>query len=154
MSINDGEYNRAAVILNEVAKSNERLITLAQSLRADPEVVEVKRGLDCRNYESGLTLEEYVEAELKDGMAVCWWLDVHQEERRWLISGSISVNGDAGHLLIKDFPGGAASTVDEFADMVRAVTNELVSSSSKADLLIYRSMYVEKSLKDIRRNSV
>ncbi|MCW3094439.1 MAG: hypothetical protein JWL77_57 [Chthonomonadaceae bacterium] len=85
--------------------------TLALSMRKHPSVVGTHSGVELRHYESGPIIEAYVEAELSNGNAVTWWLDVRPSGKAWSFEARILGNDDRGEITLHVFPTVAASSV-------------------------------------------
>jgi hypothetical protein len=133
------ENKQALELLKGIALSNEMLITLSQDLRTMPEVVGVLHSLEARKHPSGAALEGYVDAELHNGKAICWWMDAYWKEEQWVIECSILVQTDEGQQVVKEFPEKTASTIEEFVNRLNEATRELTSSADIQSLLIYSS---------------
>ena len=73
-------------VLRLLAALNEHLVEHAIARRARPEVARVARGADVRLYESGSVLDLSVDAELRNGRALTWWVDVRPEEEILAVS--------------------------------------------------------------------
>ena len=86
-------------------RSNEVLLSnLAQSLRFSPGVISVHTGLDLRNYRSGTVVEAYVEAEMGNGCAVTWWLDIRERKHEWEFEASILGTDAQGQFTLRRLP--------------------------------------------------
>jgi len=133
------ENKQALELLRGIALSNEVLITLSQDLRTRPEVVRVLHSLEARKHPSGAALEGYVDAELNNGKAICWWMDVYWKEEQWIIECSILLQTDEGQQVIKEFPEKTASSIEEFVNRLDEATRELTSNTDIQRLLIYSS---------------
>lgn len=134
----DAESKQAANLLEIIADSNEKLITLSQGLRSKTEVIRVLHSLECRRYSTGTVLQGYVDAEIQNGKAICWWLEVHWGEGKWVIESRVLVNSDQGQETAKEFPDRVSETFSEFIVQLGQVTSELVSSVGIIDLAAAR----------------
>lgn len=134
------ENKQALELLRGIALSNEMLITLSQDLRTMPEVVRVLHSLEARKHPSGAALEGYVDAELRNGKALCWWMDAYWKEKQWVIECSIFVQTDEGQQVVKEFPEKTALSIEEFVSRLDEATRELVSNTDIHSLLIYSSL--------------
>ncbi len=90
----------ASDVLTFLARMREQLADFRRDLLLPREgqttsITSVLYDVECRQYESGLTLEMWVEAEIEDGDALTWWLDMIYREEGWLLDGRISWNGQA-----------------------------------------------------------
>jgi hypothetical protein len=131
----DTDNKQALKLLHSIALSNEMLITLSQSLRARPDVIQVLHSLEARNHQSGAALEGYVDAELANGKAICWWLDASWQGEHWAIETSILVNDDQGQHKLKDFKDRAPKTLDDFVVQLEEATFELTAAIDSIDLV-------------------
>jgi hypothetical protein len=121
--------------LAAVAEHREAMLQLARRLRRRAEVVEATSGIDIRAYRTpGTILESWVEAEMRDGRVVCWWLELRRERDRWLIEASVLRNDDAGQDTVRAVADRSASTLAAFVEGLRSATAELTGPASEADL--------------------
>lgn len=63
-------------LLNWFTDLAEMLRLTAQAVARDPAVASVQHSVEFKRYTSGPIVEGYVDAELKIGLAVCWWIEV------------------------------------------------------------------------------
>jgi hypothetical protein len=131
----DAESKQVIGLLEAVATSNEKLISLSQTLRSHPAVVRVLRGFDCRYYQTGVMLEWYVDAELQNGYGMCWWVDVSWTEINWIIESRISINRDQNQEVLKEFPGKSPETLDELINQLKETISALADPSTNIDLV-------------------
>ena len=129
----DMQSKQAIDLLEVIADSNEKFIALSQSLRLNPVVTHVLHSLECRKYATGTVLQGYVDAEIQNGKAICWWLEVHWGEGKWIIESRVSVTDDQGQDTIKEFSDKASETFSEFIIQLRQATTELMSFTEMID---------------------
>ena len=81
----------AANFLTAFADTNEVFISLSVSLRLNSELKQVHHGFNLRKYNNKKygSIEIYVEAEINDDLAYCWWLDVNFGNNTWEIDASL-----------------------------------------------------------------
>ena len=130
----DAENKRALELLRSIATSNEMLIALSQSLRVRPEVTQVLHSLEARKHQSGAALEGYVDAELNNGKAICWWLDAGWDGEHWVIETSILINDEQGQKVLKDLGRKTPRTLDDFMTQLKEATSNLIASVDTIDL--------------------
>lgn len=133
----DKASKQAKRALEAIALSNERLIDLTVKLRFRSEVTEVLHDLDVRRYESGSTVEGYVDAQLQNGKGICWWLEINCDEDKWLFESRVTVSNlrvDEGSEDLIRFEDKTAETLDEFVTSLEKATSELVESANSIDL--------------------
>jgi hypothetical protein len=127
----------ASRTLEVIASSHETLINLARTLRSHGEVIDATEAIELRNFQSGPTVEEYVDAELRNGFGICWWLEVNWNENQWVIESRVTVTKlkvDEGSSDLMIFPERRAETLDEFLRCLQEATNELIQSLDLIDL--------------------
>ena len=61
--------------------------------RAFLETAEVTSAVECRQYETGLVLSIWLEAEVRSGEALTWWMDIAPKDDGWLLDARLSWNG-------------------------------------------------------------
>ena len=128
---------QAKRVLEAIASSHETLIDLSVKLRLRPEVTDVLQDVYLRRYESGPTVEGYVDAKLRNGKAICWWLELTWDENTWLVESRVMISNliiDEGSSDLIRFKDKAADTLDEFIAVLEAATLELVQSADSIDL--------------------
>jgi hypothetical protein len=130
----DSESRQAVILLDTIADSNEKFIALSQYLRSKPTVIRVLHNLECRKYTTGTMLQGCVDAEVQNGKAICWWLEVHWGTGKWVIEFRVLVNSNQGQETIKEFPDKISETFSEFIDQLEQATSELVDSVKIIDL--------------------
>jgi len=97
----DSASMEAVRMLQALARCSALFTDLCQTLRGSPYVAAVVRGFDCRDYQSGITIEAYADAELTSGQSICWWLEVTWNEQHWVIHTSVLVNDEQARDLTK-----------------------------------------------------
>jgi hypothetical protein len=130
----DVKSKQAIDLLEMIADSNEKFIALSQYLRSKSTVIRVLHSFECRKYATGAMLQGYVDAEVQNGKAICWWLEVHWGKGKWVIEFRVLVNGDQGQETIKEFPDKISETFSEFIDQLEQATSELVGYVEIIDL--------------------
>ena len=124
-------------MLEAIALSHETLIDLSVKLRFRPEVTDVLQDVYLRRYESGPTVEGYVDATLRNGKGICWWLEVTWDENTWLVESRVTLSNliiDEGTTDLIRFKDKKAETADEFIILLEEATLELVQSADSVDL--------------------
>ncbi|MGJ4923601.1 hypothetical protein ACQR10_24880 [Bradyrhizobium sp. HKCCYLRH2060] len=100
----DAVSPQAKTLMTLLASINRDMAKLAHDLRQRPSVAEVRHGCDLREYKDAFRYEDqpfcafevYVEADLVDGTARWWLLDVNCTPTRWELSRSITHDSAAG----------------------------------------------------------
>lgn len=121
-------------LLEAILDADERLRALAATLRENHHVRQVKQNLACRRFASNVGLEGYVDAELISGRALCWWIEGHWDQSRWIIESDIRVIHQQGQDLVLSLPDREASSLIEFAQELGDAVGALVASADTVDL--------------------
>ena len=114
--------SKALILL---AAFNERLVEHASALRARPEVAGVTRGMDARTYETGAVLEMYVDAELRNGRALSWWVDVYPEDEGWSVSARVLRIRDSDQEVVLSFADTDARDLDSLEEILKSTGEQL-----------------------------
>jgi hypothetical protein len=96
-----------AASLRAVARAHERINRRARELEHSGRARKAHSGLDLRLYDSGLTVELYLEGTSESGAGRCWWLEaVEQLDGTWVLEAALLTND-----------GGAQQTVAALPDL-------------------------------------
>jgi hypothetical protein len=120
-STNEG----AVAFVRLLARLTEQLIAFAAALRAREGVVSVTRGLEFRHYETGPVVECFLDAELQDGSARCWWIDCQPVETGWVVEASVRRVDAEGQERILALPSRQPPTLEELGEALDLVVAEL-----------------------------
>jgi len=123
----DAPSQSAATLIESFAACHRRLMDLAAYLRQQPGVVSTATTVDCIKFERSPSpiLAVYVEAELKDGTAMCWTLELSWEERTWVIDGGVSRSAIGGQGRIRDVCDRRAERLEELLGDLREAAEAL-----------------------------
>ena len=133
----DGNGSGEARFLAAIAEHREAMLHLCRRLSEHPRVAEATSGLDVRAYRTpGTVLESWVEAGMRDGAVLCWWLELRRERDRWLIEASVLRNDDAGQDTVRRTSDRSAPSLAAFVEDLRSATAELTGPASEADLQV------------------
>jgi hypothetical protein len=133
----DNQSKPAKRALEAIALSHETLIDLSVKLRFRPEVTDVLQDVYLRLYRSGPTVEGYVDAKLRNGKGICWWLEITWDENTWRVETRVMISNliiDEGSSDLIRFKDKQAKTLDEFIVVLEQATLELVQSVDSIDL--------------------
>jgi hypothetical protein len=125
----------ASRLLEALAESKGTLTDFARQLRSQPEVVRVLTNFEPREYQTGFVLEGYVDAELRNGKAMAWWLEARWNESLWTIESRVLVNDDQGQYTFREFPERTAETLDDCIAQLALATTELIDSGDAVALV-------------------
>ena len=115
-------------VLILLAVLNERLVEHAVALRARPEVARVARGVDVRMYESGPVVELYVDAELRNGRALTWWVDLRPEKESLAVSTRVLRMRDSDQEVVLSFSREDAEDVASLAAILESTGDQVRKS--------------------------
>jgi hypothetical protein len=77
-------------------------------------------------------LERYVEADLRDGRNICWWLDMSPGGGNWVIQSRVYVShGDDIHV----FDDRLAATLDHLVQQLDQATGDLIETVDRLPAL-------------------
>ena len=82
-------FNDAKILIEAISSFNEKLFEFYLSVKSNQKVIKVHRGCDIRKNNDISLIELYVEAEVSDRLAYCWWFDIHFQQASWKIDGVI-----------------------------------------------------------------
>src|SRR5438552_1242464 len=101
----DEPSKKAIMALEALAASQRALTDFARELRQRPEVKAVTTHFQCIRYPMNPRpfIEHYVDAELHNGTAIAWLLDITWGEDEWNIDYGVAKNTGQQDTLI-DFP--------------------------------------------------
>jgi len=98
---------------------------LAINLRKHPQIIRALNALEFRQYQTGSMVEGYVDVELQDGRALCWWIDIQWQET-WKISSRIYLNDSEEQKTVHEFTERLTSDLDTCIYEIDIATHELV----------------------------
>ena len=125
------EYEDANIIVTTIVEANELLADLYAYFRTKSEVREVHRGIDLRKCDAGSLLELFVEAELNDRLAYCWWLDVRFYQSSWSIDGALLKTEDGDQRKISDIAEHSGNTVEALIEKLHATCRAIADSAKQ-----------------------
>ena len=132
----DDKSKHVGKFLETVAINNKKFIKLAEHLRSQFNVLSVSQNINCQQFESSVVLELSVDAELRNGKAVCWWLELNWTNKQWVIDTCVLVNHNQGQDKLKDFPNKLPETFEEFIVEFNKSTDELIYSFNEINLAV------------------
>jgi hypothetical protein len=115
------------VILNALAKVTRLLRDHGVSVRLKPGVKSVATSLEVVEYDNGPMIEGYVDAELEDGTALSWRLDVRWTEVSFEIDATLERISGAGSETLRQLPESVIRDARELPDALIEVTRSLLS---------------------------
>ncbi len=75
------------------AHLRSQLAEFRRQLLSSLKPVAVEWAVECNEYESGLVLTAYLDANLGDGRSLVWWLDVTHDGEQWHLAPRVTWNG-------------------------------------------------------------
>lgn len=85
--------------ITAIARLKETFAELARSLRLQAGVKSVVQWLDIPLLGDGYRIELYTDAEMSDGRALGWRLEVAWSGQNWIVEGGVTINDATGHTL-------------------------------------------------------
>lgn len=123
-------------LLEVIGEYNNQLKNFDIQLTKRPEVLSTIIQIDCVKFPvTGALLSFYLDAELKNGNAISFFLGLDCNEEEWVVSTHISINDDKGYDLIKDFPERKTKIFSELLAHLASASSELLDSSTIDELL-------------------
>lgn len=117
----------AKQLLQALAEIDRLLRDHATELRRSLVVTNAQASFRTVSYASGPVLEGYVDATFKNGISVCWCLDVSWNEHSWTIEATLDSKTGDRQRTIKELPMETASNLDGFLKTLKRVTRELLA---------------------------
>ena len=82
--------------ITAIARLKETFAELARSLRLQAGVKSVVQWLDIPLLGDGYRIELYTDAEMSDGRALGWRLEVAWSGQNWIVEGGVTINDATG----------------------------------------------------------
>ena len=117
----------ARKILGALGQVNRILRNHAVRLEQRPDVKSTETRLEVVNYQNGPMVEGFVEAEMDNGTALCWCLDLTWSEDTFRIEGSLDRNSVEGSETLKQLPVKALRNVEQLPDALAEITHTLLA---------------------------
>src|SRR5690348_1408134 len=122
----DRSADQLQALMALLASVNGEMITVADEVRKQPAVTEVRRGCDFRKYRDAFrfddkafyAFETYVEADTRDGSLLCWLVDVNWTPAGWELNRTATCQSDSSEDVIMEFPMVSSDSFLEFAGEV------------------------------------
>jgi hypothetical protein len=125
----DNDSKCTIKLLETIGECSANLAMFSSELQVRPEVLSTKFELECRLYpSSGTSLSFYVDAELKSGNSISYFLGLSWDENEWIISARISLNDEQGYKVVKDFPNRRTEHYPELLTILLSAASELMNS--------------------------
>ena len=118
-------------LIEALAQANRLLRDHSVNLRRLPNVVRAQTSpLEAVIYASGPGLEGHVEAVLREGDVLCWWLYVRSEGNLWSIEATLDRTSSDRQETVSELPTETASDFDSLLSALRRVVGGLLALSS------------------------
>jgi hypothetical protein len=111
--------------LRTMAHLRSQVAEFRRQLLSSLKPVIVEWGVECNEYESGLVLTVYVDADLGDGRALVWWLDVTHDGERWHLDPRVTWNGQDPILVLEER---TVAHAEDLAQALPQVLDELLNT--------------------------
>lgn len=124
----DNTSDSAIKLLEMLATCNTKFINHASFLEKQHEVKVVTTRFECRKFGTETLIEGYVDAELINGKAVCWYLEVKWDaSQNWFIDTRILINGTGGQDTAHKFLDRTTDNFQDFLENLMKATEELIA---------------------------
>jgi len=118
-------------VLKALGEVNRRLRDHAVTIRRKPGVQSTDTRLEVIDYQNGPMIEAYVGAEMKDGTALCWSLDVNWTDDAFHMEATLERNSRAGAETLDHLPACKVEDVDELPQALISMTHALLALDSR-----------------------
>lgn len=125
--MNIGDERAAKRTLDAIAEINQIFIDHAIEMRRLKMVSEAINSCTVFRYETGSQMEAHLDAELKDGNAISWLLEVSWTDVEWTIRRKLVKQTNSGQDAIKELPAKTISRFEEFVDCLPTLAAELTA---------------------------
>jgi hypothetical protein len=123
----------ATSLLGTLASCNTPLLKLHESVRKSNGVRSVQQRLEVLEAQRHPSIEGYVDAELENRFAVCWWVEANWSANGWDVDASIRINDRQGQFVAKEFPRRTGKRLDDFLANLKGAVAELLDSLNGVD---------------------
>jgi hypothetical protein len=124
------ENNSAKKLIEALAQANRLLRDHSVNLRRLPYVAKAETSpLEAVVFANGPGLEGHVEAVLKRGDVLCWWLYVRSEDNLWSIDATLDRTSGDRQETMSELPTATASDFDGLLSTLKRVVGELLALS-------------------------
>jgi hypothetical protein len=130
----DSESLVARKVMGELAEAQRALQNLWNKVRERPEVTGAVYAVEFQDYSNGRGLQGYVDAELRNGKSICWFLEVVWPDDNWEVQAEVLVNDQFGQLILHAFPPHRVGSLDELIGALKLETGRLAASLRSIDL--------------------
>ena len=104
----------ATLLLQELANVGERFMELKQQVKSLSSVNSVTYEISARNLKTASYVAYYVDAELKNGKGISWWLEIRWDQNFLTTEASVRVVTDIGQDAIVVFPEKSTASLKDF----------------------------------------
>lgn len=127
--MNDSPEAAAKSMLDLQGEVKELLRNHAIAVRKLQDVIRTLDALEVIGYSSGPVLEGYVEAELRDGSALSWLLEVSWDNEGWAIDARLARSSRDRQDTLKEFSTEKVRDLGQFAIRLKEVVGRLLRVS-------------------------
>lgn len=129
MKTNSQNITKEAIeFLSAIIDVNESFLGLYSFLRKKSGLKEVHHGCFLRKYDNSRSVEIYVEVEVNDNLAFCWWVDIDFESETWAIDLSLLKTEDGEQRVLSRLFQRTGSDLDVFAKDIKGANKVAVES--------------------------
>lgn len=120
------ETRAAGRLMDRLADLSERFRDRALILGKNPAVLGVKRAVEVNSYASGPMIECFLDAELRDGSARSWLLEVGWNGYMWRIGARLAISSPGGQHPAKEICDETASDLNAFLEILSRAADDLL----------------------------
>jgi hypothetical protein len=127
----DIDSKNAIRVLNSIAASYTRIMKFTHQIRSQPMVKQATDRFEIRNFQTGNLLVEYIDAELANGNAINWWLEINWDGQQWGIESHVGINrnGGQGQEIIRYLQEKKPDSLEILIRDLESTTTELIENS-------------------------
>ena len=130
----DSESAISIATFSSLASCSEKALALRNFLHTRAEVLRVINRVEIAWYRSSPIAQVYVDAELKNGKDVCWWLEIYCGPVKWEVHTSVLLNDQMGQFVAREFPIRESTTFTDFLSSLERAGAEIFDLREASDL--------------------
>ena len=129
----------SARLLKIAAQCNEMMATLARRVAEQADVLSAKSAIDIRSYTDRVCLELFVDAELSQGTALTWWIELVWRQSKWGVEAAVRIVHRDGQDLLQQVAAHECSSEETCFESLMEAAATLTAMSDVATLIAEHS---------------
>jgi hypothetical protein len=125
--MNVSKHTIAEDLLEAIAETNCVFREKAVEIGRRRGVTKAITSCEIRKYRTGSALEAHLDAELEDGNAVSWLLEVSWTNAEWTIERKLVKSTNSGQDTIADLPTATIKEFEKFVELLPRMASELLA---------------------------